>query len=178
MLLSTFKKNILLVSLGLLMLNGCSHLGKEDCASKDWYEVGRQDGSLGKFENEYAGHKKSCDLKDPAFSQSLYKNGRNAGLVSYCSNSNAFLLGKDLKAIPKVCPSVSRQSFLKHYNLGKRVHGLEKQKRKLDKKIIKLSEGSQRDPSSSKSRSQLRKLQSKRNDISKKIEKFSEDSFN
>jgi len=168
------KVKILTLSLGLLSLSACSHFGKEDCGSKDWYEVGRQDGSLGKLEDEYSQHKKTCELKDPIFSHSLYKNGRNAGLVSYCSNSNAFLLGKNLKPIPKVCPSVSRQSFMKHYKLGKRVHGLEKEKRNLNKKILTLSEKVGRTPSSAKASSRIRKLKTKRNAINKKIEKYSE----
>ena len=70
----------------------------------------------------------------------MYTNGRNAGLVEYCTAENAYQLGRMGIAYMYVCPSTIENKFLSGYRKGQRARELEIENKKLDGRIDSVAE--------------------------------------
>jgi hypothetical protein len=132
---------ILAVLGGGLLVSGCasSSSGKLVCAQRDWYELGRRDGSQGATLERRADYRKECGSDFENQFSTVYENGRNAGLVEYCQPDSAFQLGRMGLAYMYVCPSTMESPFLSAYRRGQQARMLELKKRDLDAKIESLS---------------------------------------
>ena len=53
-------------------------------------------------------------------------NGRNAGLVDFCSPASGFDMGRNGEIYYYVCPVDVESQFLARYRIGRRVYQLEK----------------------------------------------------
>jgi len=102
------------------------------CSGKDWYEIGRRDGIQGTPADRMQNYKRECGQGFGGEQESLYINGRNAGLVEYCDKSNAFDLGRMGVVYQNVCPAISEREFLKEYRRGQQARQLEIEKRRLN----------------------------------------------
>lgn len=111
---------------------------KATCERRDWYETGRRDGSQGATLDRMANYKKECGGQFAAFSETMYTNGRNAGLVEYCSPENSYELGRMGIAYLYVCPSTMEPEFLSGYRRGQDARKLEVENQKLDAEIDAL----------------------------------------
>jgi len=138
-----------IILIGLLLTTGCTTappLVKNSknpsdslCTERDWFEVGRRDGSQGRTQDQALQYHKEC----PQFSQqfeTIYTNGRNAGLVEFCAPDNAFSLGRMDVAYRYVCPATVEGQFLQDYRRGQSARTLEIEGKKLDARIERLSE--------------------------------------
>ena len=111
------------------------------CEQRDWFELGRrQDGAQGATEDQLSKHARSCGKEFRPDWETMYTNGRNAGLVEYCTPENAFELGKMGLAYMFVCPSTVEPQFLSGYRKGQRARELEIENKKLEGKIDTISE--------------------------------------
>jgi hypothetical protein len=122
-------------------ITACSSSAKEEklsCEQKDWYEVGRHDGASGSTLDKLKGHKASCDAGFNSGWETMYTNGRNAGLVEYCAPENSFELGRMGIAYNYVCPSTMEPEFLAGYRKGQQARDLEIANQKLDAEIDML----------------------------------------
>lgn len=138
------------------------------CKRSDWYEIGRRDGSAGLPAKKLDSYRQSCGKRLSADDETLYSNGRNAGLVDYCTSNNAFELGRAKVTYYYVCPSTTEPNFLAAYKLGEKARNLEVQNQKLAAKIEDLSQKlDQQEPQSPKRRDlasqlhQLKRLQAR-----------------
>lgn len=119
-----------------LLIVGCSSTPEKiSCAQRDWYEVGRHDGAQGATLDHLATYKNECGRDFNDSRESLYTNGRNAGLVEFCSEDNAYQLGRMGIAYRYVCPSTVEESFLTGYRKGQEARHLEVANKKLDAAI-------------------------------------------
>lgn len=122
-----------------LIFAGCAHQAHQPCQEKDWYEIGRQDGAVGVPETHY--NQRTANCSNPtAQTKSLYNQGRNAGLVSYCSPINAFELGKSDAKYHKVCPDNLEPDFLRSYHKGRKFIQLQNKNAELGKELRTLDE--------------------------------------
>jgi hypothetical protein len=105
------------------------------CEQVDWYELGRRDGSQGAPTDRLVAHQKECRKNFNPEWETVYTNGRNAGLVEFCEAKNGFELGRSGVAYFYVCPSTVEPQFLQGYRKGQQARELELQNQKLDGQI-------------------------------------------
>lgn len=123
----------------LALLSGCiSALEKPSCAKMDWYEIGRSDGAQGLGQDALDKHKLSCGETFSENSETIYTNGRNAGLVDYCSEENGYDMGRMGVLYTYVCPSTMEPQFLTQYEKGQNARQLELENAKLDARIASI----------------------------------------
>jgi hypothetical protein len=140
-----FHKWFLAVGTGLCCayVLGCASTPSDQkfsCERSDWYEIGRRDGSSGLPAKKLNDYRQECGNKLRADDETLYTNGRNAGLVEYCTPQNAFELGRMKLTYYYVCPSTVEPSFLSAYKKGGKARNLEMENQKLAAKIEDLSQ--------------------------------------
>lgn len=126
-----------------LGLSACASTStqKQACQQRDWFELGRHDGAQGSTEEKFEKHTLDCRKQVNASDvETMYTNGRNAGLVEYCTPENAFELGRMGLVYMYVCPSTVEPKFLSAYRKGQRARDLEIENKKLDGKIETMAE--------------------------------------
>ena len=117
------KYSVLLLLPALLQVacsSGSSALSKTNCASMDWFEYGRRDGSKGAAKEHIESYRKLCGDQFSGASETLYVNGRNSGLVEYCQPQNGFEVGKMGTPYLYVCPSLMEPAFISEMRRGQR----------------------------------------------------------
>lgn len=97
-----------------------SSISKTNCASMDWFEYGRRDGSKGAAKEQIENYRKLCGDQFSGASETLYVNGRNSGLVEYCTPQNGFEVGKMGSPYLYVCPSLMEPAFISEMRRGQR----------------------------------------------------------
>lgn len=122
-----------------LVLIGCSSPKKvTTCQESDWYELGRREGANGVPLTLSDDVQPLCKNSDRRYYRALFRNGHYAGLLEYCSTSNAFELGRIGRSVLKVCPHHLSGQFQSYYDRGKRYTELEMQNRGLEQRLITL----------------------------------------
>ena len=142
MFIGLFKNLSLLVAFALLGLSGCSSMKsyQASCDQADWYELGRRDGSQGSTSDRLTQHRQPCAKQFHSDWETMYTNGRNAGLVEYCEPKNGFELGRMGIGYMYVCPSTVEPQFLNSYRKGQRAHDLELESKRIDLQIDQLAQ--------------------------------------
>lgn len=113
---------------------------KSSCGQTDWYEIGRRDGSQGSPTDRLTQHQKECADQFNSEMETMYTNGRNAGLVEYCEPQNGYELGRMGVPYYYVCPSTVETQFLASYRKGQQARDLEQQNQKLDEEIDQVAQ--------------------------------------
>lgn len=137
-LLARIVLRLAMVAIGiyLLMNSGCTALEKAPaCANLDWYEIGRQDGVNGEAKEVFLSHKAACAGSKELPNEDLYLNGRNAGLVEFCTAQAGLEAGKAGRTYRKVCPEHLETAFLPAYDVGRRIHLLEIENADIEKRM-------------------------------------------
>ena len=123
------------------MLVGCTTPSdKASCGQRDWYELGRHDGAQGATLGRQEQYRAECSSEFGAHAETIYANGRNAGLVEFCQVDNAFQLGRMGINYLYVCPTTMESTFLISYRRGQQARLLELKKKDLEAKIETLSQ--------------------------------------
>lgn len=128
-------RQFLMLSLFMVFAGCTSAPERVSCAQRDWYESGRHDGAQGATLDRLAKYKVECGNEFNSAWESLYTNGRNAGLVEFCAPDNAFQLGRSGISYLYVCPSTVEELFLSAYRKGQEARQLEVANKKIDAKI-------------------------------------------
>lgn len=113
---SPFLKALLFLAMSWLLAS-CASLSKNECLYADWYQIGLEDGTVGKGQQQRARHRKACAKAavTPDFNE--YERGYQQGLQHYCNYQNGLLLGSRGAALPTFCPDNKRQEFeLGHFH--------------------------------------------------------------
>lgn len=95
-------------------------MNKTNCASMDWFEYGRRDGSRGAPKEQIDQYRGLCGHEFSSNSEVLYINGRNSGLVEYCTPQNGFEIGRMGGTYLYVCPSLVEPAFISEMRRGQR----------------------------------------------------------
>jgi hypothetical protein len=130
-------KILILMALTLVSA-GCTHLQltkpEPTCNTVDWWEAGRTDGVAGLPVDRL----KSYDCPANPSQVDLYTNGREAGLVDYCSPAQALANGRAGNPYLHVCPENLEPAFLTNYKTGQRIRQLEVENSDLQARIENL----------------------------------------
>ena len=109
------------------------------CRNTDWFEKGRADGVAGLPANEIDSHKKVCNSTANPVDDDLYINGRNVGLLEYCTPAVGTQRGKEALPYLNVCPSYLEGKFLTGYRLGGKIRMLEYRNSQVEKRMEVLA---------------------------------------
>lgn len=136
------KSLILTLTSFLVLFAGCATPleSRFSCSTSDWYEIGRRDGASGAPTERLASYRSKCGDRLESESADMYRNGRNAGLVEYCTARNGFELGRMRVAYNSVCPKVVEDEFLNAYEKGARARVLESENKKLQSRIEQIAQ--------------------------------------
>lgn len=128
----------------------------------DWYEIGRLDGLSGTPLRKLEEHKHQCPDGPEAVHEEMYTNGRNAGLVEYCSAQGGLEAGRNGDQYMSVCPAHLEPVFLANYQLGQKIRELEMENEDLDARIRNLSRLISPTSPSTSIRGQIEQLRNRR----------------
>ncbi len=168
------KKRISLFSLTSLaalgLMAACTHLTPPSlsgsrplpCSHMDWYEVGRLDGLSGAKPSKIEEHKLVCSGELSDLNEDMYMNGRDAGLVEYCSPQSGLEAGRKGDAYKNVCPTHLEPQFLTSYRVGQKIRELEIENENLEARIRSLSRLLSQNSSSQAIRAQIEQLRNRR----------------
>ncbi len=112
---------------------------RNPCANIDWYEAGRSDGRLGYSLARLNEQRQRCDSTPNPVEVELYTNGRDAGLIEFCTSSGGFEAAKLGIIYERVCPEHLEKAFLTSYSIGLRVKELEGENAELEARIDNLT---------------------------------------
>ena len=126
--------------LGLLTLfGGCSHLDSR-CPEVNWYEVGRQDSTMGySLERSLSERQQICHLAPDSVLTKAYINGFNAGLREYCNFKTGYTYGLSrIKKQRNACPKFLGRDFSRGYQAGARMAEIQQLQEKMKEKMTAL----------------------------------------
>ncbi len=103
------KIGLSLLGIALLTLSGCAttkpNLTPQQCQTSNWQEVGYADGLRGRSGAYFGHYANSCaNVIGATPNRVLWEQGRQQGLKNYCTELNAYKLGREGYDWQPVCP--------------------------------------------------------------------------
>ena len=120
----SFQRLIVVAVIAILM-NGCATLSKDECLTADWYAIGYEDGAKGHVATRHAEHRKSCAEYKVTPDIQRYLDGRERGLLQFCTSNKGYLYGVNGYHYKGVCPQHLEADFMHGYLYGKYIFDLE-----------------------------------------------------
>lgn len=118
-----------------LALGACATLNKEQCLSGDWRQIGRADGANGYTVERLEEHREACAEFGVGPNERAYRQGRDEGLVHYCTGARGYAEGKAGNGYRHVCPPQQEAEFLRNFRIGSTVHDFNQKIARLDEQI-------------------------------------------
>jgi hypothetical protein len=164
----------------LLAAVACTHGSKVDeaknsaCANVDWYEIGRADGAIGLPLTKLADHQSRCSQTSQPVNTEFYTNGRNAGLIEFCTATGGLEAGKrgmdyDSSMLGEICPPNLAGPFLSNFAIGNQIHALEIKNSDLQSRIDDLTALMSSMQSANSIRAQIDQLKSRQTEYNLEI---------
>lgn len=127
-------KSLLLtaMALGVATLAGCattSTLKAQDCPHANWHDIGYQDGLRGASSQAILKHSNTCQSQATP-DRKLWEEGRQKGLLEYCTPTNAYNLGRMGRTLTGICEhnleELHRANLmgLEQYEISERINRL------------------------------------------------------
>lgn len=115
-------------------LTGCETMSKGECLSADWFQVGYQAGREGGERSHIEDIVKSCAKTNVIPDREAYFSGRSEGLREYCTPQHGFELGKNGTRFNNVCPPETVNRFEYFYQQGYQIFDARQQVKRLESK--------------------------------------------
>ncbi|MEK7356664.1 MAG: DUF2799 domain-containing protein [Bdellovibrionota bacterium] len=160
---------------------GCAHRPAvtktaATCVGIDWWETGRTDGVSGHAVFKLDEHKRRCSDTETPVDVDLYLNGRDAGLIDFCTPQQGFAAGHSGANYENVCPLHLEPAFLRAFETGARLSALESQDLDLESRIDNLTRLLRTQQAGTAVRSQLEQLRSQRAELVSEMSKLEKSS--
>jgi len=117
------KKTVLL--LAILFVSGCGGNKEEQeqrkaaaCRATDWWALGFEDGVKGLRADQFGNYRRECAPYGVMANITLYREGRDEGLLEYCRPQNGYREGVEGRKYSNVCPPGLEGTFLDAYEDG------------------------------------------------------------
>lgn len=111
------------LTLALSLLSGCAttpSLSPEQCQAGNWQQIGYADGMVGRSGAYFAKHLENCTpIPGSAPNRMLWEEGRQEGLKEFCTELNAYKLGREGYGWQPVCPLEGIEKLEEAYNQGR-----------------------------------------------------------
>ncbi|MCH9769541.1 MAG: DUF2799 domain-containing protein [Gammaproteobacteria bacterium] len=112
---------IILTILALAGLSACvPHLNKQQCLSMNWYSMGYEDGSQGKYQRDLSKDIQDCARFKLTVNTVKYHRGWQAGVRQFCQPNTAYNLGVNGATYNNICPRDLAAKFNRAYRHGLR----------------------------------------------------------
>lgn len=112
----------LILLAGLLWLQGCATLDRDECQAADWRLIGYQDGVAGKSTAVIGSYREDCAEYAVVPDLDSYRAGHAQGLLEFCTAENGYRLGENGRACPVICPSHLEQEFRTAWQQGRAIY--------------------------------------------------------
>jgi len=142
---------IISLMLTLLVLAGCGESAEDRarrdqrktaaCQATDWWALGFEDGVKGLGADQFGNYRRECAPYGVMANITLYREGRDEGLLEYCKPQNGYREGVDGRKYANVCPPGLEGAFLDAYEDGL---GLRERRAAVDNAASRLSQARQR----------------------------------
>jgi Protein of unknown function (DUF2799) len=113
-----------LLPLAVIVLAGCSAMGRSECEVSDWRSVGFEDGARGASVARIGDYRKACAKHGVTPDLEAYRAGYAQGVETYCRAANGFNLGSSGGAYGGMCPGELEGEFLSGYQSGRQLYEL------------------------------------------------------
>jgi hypothetical protein len=113
-----------LLPLTVIVLAGCSAMGRSECEVSDWRSVGFEDGARGASVARIGDYRKACAKHGVTPDLEAYRAGYAQGVETYCRAANGFNLGSSGGAYGGMCPGELEGEFLSGYQSGRQLYEL------------------------------------------------------
>jgi hypothetical protein len=140
--------NKITLLLAVLVLAGCGASKEEReqrqaaaCQATDWWALGFEDGVKGLRADYFGKYRRECAPYGVTADIGLYLNGRDEGLLEYCTPRGGYLTGVEGRKYANVCPPGLEGAFLEARKDGQ---GLRKRRAAVDNAAGRLSQARQR----------------------------------
>lgn len=123
-------KALLVGAVSSLVLSGCATLSPAECQTTNWQALGKTDGARGALPSYIQKHTQACRKIGVTPHLAQWEAGRKEGLKDYCTEFNAYVVGRDGRALSPVCGFVGREKLMQmeqRFEEGRRVYRLERQ---------------------------------------------------
>jgi len=128
------------ILLSVLVLSSCASMSKEECASANWVEIGKKDGSLGRSMRAFDSYVKSCGKADITPDKTAYMNGRDDGLEKYCTIQKGYEIGEENLDYSGVCINHNEAAVLEGRRLGLELYSFYKAYEDANAKVKKIND--------------------------------------
>jgi len=129
-------KHCLIILLpGLLLLNGCATMSKEECRQADWYLKGVDDANQGYPLDRVIEHGKACAKLNIVPDMKEYRAGHTKGARLYCVPSKAYDEGRKGAAYNGICAADLEPQFLRAYRDGQELYTIQRNIDRLQNEI-------------------------------------------
>lgn len=121
-----------------LLLSSCASMSKEECLTANWLDQGFRDGRTGQPLSRLEDHRAACAKVAVIPNNNLYIEGREQGIVLYCTPENALQEGLQGRPYRHACPAELEQAFLRSYTNGKQLYEAEQEVEQLNNRSRQL----------------------------------------
>ena len=110
------------------------------CSEVNWYEVGRQDSTMGyPLKRSLKERQHVCNLSPDSVFTKAYTNGFHAGLREYCNFKTGYTYGlARIKKRTNSCPKYLDKGFSRGYQAGTQMAEIQQLQEKMNEKMIAL----------------------------------------
>lgn len=120
-------------------LGGCAAMSQDECRVADWRTVGYEDGTRGK--EKISAYRRACAKAGVAPDLDGYRLGYGEGLKVYCRPLRGYQEGRKGRPYTGACPRDLEPAFVNAYEVGRRVHGAEREAARLRMIIASSNRG-------------------------------------
>lgn len=124
-------------------VGACASLTPEQCTNGDWRSIGYNDGVRGRLESYISRHFDACEKVGVAPDTAAWLAGRAQGLPLYCTDQNAYNVGRSGRDLSPVCPASQQNSLYQswdwgqeYYLLTREISDLEDEQRDIERRIV------------------------------------------
>ncbi|WP_319784053.1 DUF2799 domain-containing protein [Oceanisphaera sp. IT1-181] len=108
-----------------ILLTGCASMSKQECLTANWLDQGFRDGRSGQPLTRIVDHRQACTKVGVIPKDTLYFQGRDQGIVHYCTSENGLAVGRQGHPYRNACPAALEHKFLVSYKQGKQLYEAE-----------------------------------------------------
>lgn len=121
-----------------IFLMACASLNEEACRSGDWASIGYNDGVRGRAESYIIEHREACGEFGITPNMSVWSQNRIEGLKLYCTQDNAYSVGRRGRELNNVCPvdqsgNLRLANFfgLRYYEIDREINAISNDRKKI-----------------------------------------------
>ncbi len=136
------KKSARILSLtaAAVLLSSCASMSKQECLTANWLDQGFRDGRTGVPLARLEEHRQACAKVGVRPDQTLYLQGRDRGILLYCTPENGMQEGRLGRSYRNACPAHLEHQFLVAYEQGKQFYEVEQRIEKLNSQSNQLEQ--------------------------------------